>query len=159
MRTTAILFSVLVSTSLVAGCGSSGDSGGSGASSSYCKDLKAAKADFGSLSSSTPDFEKFGEAVAALHKLADEAPSEINDDWKTLDGALTALEKALDDAGMSFKDLGALTAGQLPEGVSQEDVQALAPKLQSAFGDDVTKASKNIEKHAKSKCGVDLTED
>jgi predicted small secreted protein len=157
MRTTAIMSAVVLSAGLVAGCGGGGDGSSSG-SSDYCKDLKAAKADFGSLDSSSPDFDKFDDALNRFHELADEAPSDVDADWKKLDGALTTLEKALDDAGLTVEDLGKISSGQLPEGVSQEDLTELAPKLQNAFGPDVEKASDAITKHAKSKCGVDLDE-
>jgi hypothetical protein len=163
MRTTVIVSSVLLTASLVAGCGSSsgGDKGSSGGG--YCKDLKAAKADFSSFNSSTPDFNKLDSALKTLHKLADEAPSAVDDDWKTLDDALNSMEKALSEAGLKMTDLSKITAGQLPDGMSAAELQAAVPKLQSAFSgmdtDKVTKATDAIEKHAKSSCGVNLSED
>jgi hypothetical protein len=113
MRTTAIMSAVVLSAGLVAGCGGGGDGSSSG-SSDYCKDLKAAKADFGSLDSSSPDFDKFDDALNRFHELADEAPSDVDADWKKLDGALTTLEKALDDAGLTVEDLGKISSCQLP---------------------------------------------
>jgi hypothetical protein len=157
MRTTAILTTAVLSVGLLAGCGGGDDKDASGSGSSeYCKDLKAAKADFDSLDSSSPDFSRFDEAVKTFHQLADEAPSEVEAEWKTLDGALTSLETALADAGLTLEDLGKVSSGQLPPGVTQEDLAALAPKLQSTFNADVEKASDQIAKHAKSECGVDL---
>jgi hypothetical protein len=160
MRTTVILSSVVLAASLVAGCGSSGD-GGSSSSGSYCKDLKKAKDTFDTLDGSSPDLNKFDDAIATLHKLADEAPSKIDKDWKALDGALTTMEKALADAGLKASDLGKITAGQLPDGMTAEELQASVPKLQAAFsGMDTQKvkdATSAIEKHAKSTCKVDLT--
>ena len=158
MRTTAIITSVLLSASLVAGCGG----GDSSSSSGYCKDLKAAKADFETFDASSPDFSKFDDAIQTFHELADGAPSAVADDWKTLDAALTAMEKALDDAGLKMEDLGAITSGNLPEGMTAEQLQELGPKLQAAFSslqtDDVEKAGKAIEKHAKSACDIDLSD-
>ena len=159
MRTTAILSTVVLSAGLLAGCGGGEDKDASGSSSSeYCKDLRTAKADFGSLDSTSPDFSRFDEALKTFHTLADEAPPEVEAEWNTLDGALTSLEQALADAGLTMEDLGKISSGQLPPGVTQEDLAALAPKLQSTFDEDVEKASDAIVKHAKSECGVDLEE-
>ncbi|HET6167058.1 MAG TPA: hypothetical protein VFE07_09535 [Marmoricola sp.] len=161
MRTTVILSSLVLATSLVAGCGSSGGDNNS-AGGGYCKDLKSAKDTFDSFNSSSPNFDKLDEAFKTLHKLADEAPSTVDDDWKTLDGALTTMEKALSDAGLKATDLGKITAGQLPEGMTAEQLQAAVPKLQSAFSsfdsDKVKTATDAIEKHAKSVCKVSLAD-
>ncbi|MBW8749971.1 MAG: hypothetical protein JF565_00915 [Propionibacteriales bacterium] len=166
MRVTVILSTVVLGAGLLAGCGSSGDKAGSGdkggsSASGYCKDLKAAQSDFTTLNSDTPDFTKLDDAIKTFHKLADEAPSAVDDDWKTLDNAFSTLTKALDDAGISMDDLAKITSGQMPEGMTQDDLAALGPKLQSTFGsldqDAVKKAGQNVEKHAKSVCKVDLT--
>lgn len=177
MRTTAIIATVLLSASLVAGCGSSdkspeksaakssdkatsGTTAGSGGGD-YCDELKAAKADFDTFNSSSPDFTKFDDAIAAFHELAGDAPPAVAADWKTLDAALTGMEKALADAGLKIEDLGTILAGKLPPGMTTAQVQAIGPKLQAAFSGletpDVQKAGDAIEKHAKSECGVELS--
>ena len=166
MRVTVILFTMVLATGLVAGCGSGGDKGNAAAKagssgSGYCADLKAAKSDFSTLNADTPDFSKLNEAIKTFHQLADEAPSAVADDWKSLDNAFSTLQKALADAGISMDDLAAITRGEMPKGMTQADLAALGPKLQSSFGDldqdAVTKAGDNVEKHAKSVCHVDLT--
>lgn len=163
MRTTVILSSVVLAASLVAGCGGSGDDGkGSSSSGSYCNDLKKAKDTFDTVGGSTPDLNNFDDAIATLHKLADEAPSAVDEDWKALDDALTAMEKALSDAGLKASDLGKITAGQLPDGMTAEELQAAVPKLQTAFSgmdtEKVKNATDDIEKHAKSACNVSLSD-
>ena len=159
-RTSAVLTTLVLSAGLLAGCGS-GSGGDESSTDTYCKELKAAKADFASFGSSTPDLDKFDDIIATFHELADEAPSDISSDWKTLDSALTGLQSDLKDAGLSLKDLGPIMQGQLPEGMTQAELASLAPKLQSAFAKledpKFKKASDNIEKHAKSECGVDLS--
>ena len=159
MRTTVILSSVVLAASLVAGCGGGDDKGASGG---YCKELKSAKATFDTVGGSSPDLTKFDDAIATLHKLADDAPSAVEDDWKTLDDALQAMEKALADAGLKATDLGKITSGQLPDGMTAEELQAAVPKLQEAFSgmdtEKVKNATDKIEKHAKSECDVDLSD-
>jgi hypothetical protein len=156
-RTLAALSTLVLSASLLAGCGG----GSSSSSDSYCKELKAAKADFSSLGSGSADFSKFDQVIATFHKLSGDAPSEVKSEWKTLDGALTTLQKDLKDAGLQLKDLGAISQGQMPPGMTQSDLASLAPKLQAAFAklDDpkFKKASDKIEKHAKSECHVTLS--
>jgi hypothetical protein len=70
------------------------------------------------------------------------------------------MEKALADAGLKIEDLGAITAGKLPPGMTAQQLQTIGPKLQTAFSGldtpEVQKAGDAIEKHAKSECGVDL---
>lgn len=178
MRTTAIITTVLLSASLVAGCGSSGDKAGDKASSGhkatdgkssastssgdYCAQLKSAKSDFDAFKSDSPDFTKFDEAIARFHTLADSAPPEVAGDWKTVDDALAAMEKALASAGLSMKDIAAISSGKMPAGMTPAQLQAIGPKLQKAMSgldtDAAQKAGDAIEKHAKSKCGVDLNE-
>lgn len=157
MRTTAVLSTIALSSVMLTGCGSSSGSSSSG----YCDELKAAKSQFSSLNSGTPNFDKFSEAIATFHKIADHAPKDVADDWKKLDGALTKLEADLKSAGLTLKDLGTITSGGVPEGMTQEELTAALPKLQSAFSSlsngDLETASKNIEKHAKSECKIDLT--
>jgi hypothetical protein len=152
-RVPAVLSALALGTSLLAGCGGN-------STETYCKELKAAKADFSSLGSGSPDFNKFDQVISTFHKLAKSAPDEVKPEWQTLDGGLTTLQKDLADAGLSLKDLGPISQGQLPPGMTQEQLQALAPKLQVAFGklenDKFQKASDKIEKHAKTTCKVDL---
>ena len=156
LRTAAVLCNLVLGSSVLAGCG-----GGSSATETYCKDLKAAKADFASLGTSAPDFDKFDQVIAAFHKLAKDAPPKVEKEWKTLDEGLTTLQKDLADAGLSLADLAPISRGELPKGMTQDQLSALAPKLQAAFAklesSTFQDASRKIEKHAKSACGVDLT--
>ncbi|HEY0904837.1 MAG TPA: hypothetical protein VGE14_13205 [Marmoricola sp.] len=168
--TTTLLATVVLSAGLLAGCGDDGgdggdakSSGGTDSGSSYCDKLKDAKESFDSFESDTPDFDQFEDAIETFHDLADSAPSEVEDEWKTLDGAFTSMEKSLQDAGLSFEDLGTITAGQLPEGMTAAELQALTPKLQEAFTDldneKFEEAGETIEKHAKSECDIVLDDD
>ena len=150
MRTLTVLAAVALAASTLSACGGS-------QSSAYCKDLKSDKAYFGNFSGGNPDISKLDEAFKRMHTLAGEAPDAVAKDWKTIDSALTTIDKALKEAGISFSDLAKLQKGQTPAGVDLTKLQALAPKLQSLGGTDFSKASKAIEKNAKSDCKVDLT--
>jgi phage-related minor tail protein len=150
MKTPLALASAALVVATLAGCGGGDD----GPDSSYCKDLKSASTQFDSLSSN--DVSKLDEAFKTFHKLADEAPSDVKDDWVTLDKGITSVEKALDKAGLKFSDFAALQQGKMPEGVDVAKLQGLATEFQKLDSAEFDKASKAIEKHAKDVCKVNL---
>lgn len=152
MKHKAVLVAVATLMSgMLTACGGGGDTG------AYCDSLKTAKADFGSLESG--DVANFEKAFDTLHELADEAPDDVKDDWETLDGALTDMEKALQDAGIKVSDLeGMVNNGEIPEGADMEKLATLSDDLGAITSGKVEEAGNNIEKHAKDECDVDLTE-
>jgi hypothetical protein len=132
---------------MLTGCGGSD-------TDAYCDSLKDAKADIESLDAG--DVAQFDEAFKTIHKLADEAPDEVKDDWEVLDGALSDMEKALNDAGLELSDLEGLSSGQLPEGVDQAKLAQLGEQMQAIASDEVTEAGENIDKHAEDECGIKI---
>jgi hypothetical protein len=157
MRTNVVIGSVALTltAAVLAGCGSSG--GGSGSASGYCAELKADKSYFAALSGDQADVSKLGDVFSRVHTLAADAPSNVSADWKTLDGAITTIETALKEAGLTPDDLAGLQSGKVPKGVDVSKLQALAPKLQALSSSDVSKAADAISADAKKSCGVDLT--
>jgi hypothetical protein len=139
---------------LLAACGSSG---GSSASGSYCDELKSDKAYFESLSGSSSGVGNLDQMFAKVHSLANDAPANVADDWKTLDDAITTIESALKEAGIKPSDLAKMQNGQVPPGVDISKLQALAPKLQALSSSDVSTAADNIAADAKKSCKIDLT--
>jgi hypothetical protein len=150
----ALAGAVLLGTTLVGCGGSDGGGGDGGKGSDYCKDVKSAAKTFDSVSSG--DLDQMDQAFTTFHTLADEAPSDIKDDWKTLDGAVTTLEKALKDAGVKMSDLADIQAGKVPEGVDVSKLQGLAGEMTKLSSEKYNDASKAISAHAKKTCKVDL---
>lgn len=146
---------VLVGTS-VAGCtgGDGGSGGDGGADGSYCKDIAAAKPTFESLSSG--DLSKLEEGFTTFHRLADEAPDGLKDQWKTLDDAATSVEDKIKEAGLTFDDLPDIQAGKIPEGVDVDKLTAFAADLQKLNNSAFADARADIGKQAKDVCGVEL---
>jgi hypothetical protein len=143
---------------LLVACGSSDSSSNASASSgSYCDELKADKTYFESLSGSNADLSNFDQVFAKVHTLAADAPDNVADDWKTLDGAITTIESGLQEAGIKPSDLAGIQKGQIPQGADLSKLQALLPKLQSLNSTDVSDAAKNISDDAKKSCGIDLS--
>ena len=147
-RLTSLLAASVLGASLLTGC-----SGGS--SDDYCESLKQTKKDFDSLE--TGDFDNFDELTDKFDDIADKAPDEVEDDWKVLADAVDEFVSALEDAGLEPDDLQKLsTTGELPEGVTMEDVTAAFEKAKALDSDEVADAGKAIQKHAKDECDVDL---
>jgi hypothetical protein len=157
MRMNAVIGSLTLAftATLLAACGSDGS--GSSSSGSYCDELKADKTYFESLSGSNADLNNFDQVFAKVHTLAADAPANVADDWKTLDGAITTIESALKEAGLKPSDLAGLQNGKVPQGADLSKLQSLLPKLQSLNSTDVSDAAKNISDDAQKSCGVDLT--
>ena len=138
--------------SLLTACGDdSGDKAGGG---DYCNDLKSAKKEVDALKGG--DLKDIEKTVDTMHKLADEAPSEVKDDWKTLVDGVDKLVAALKKAGLDDEDMATLQSGQIPDGVDMNALQQLMTEIQSLNTDEFQKAGDAINKHAKDQCGVDL---
>ena len=139
---------VVASSLLVALLSSCG--GGDGPDSDYCKDLEAAKPSLESLKSNGAA--ELQDVFDVTHKLADEAPGDVEDAWETYDKAISNIEKALKDAGVGPKELVALQRGEVPEGVDQKKLRGLPATFQKLDSPEVAKASSKIAKHAKDVC-------
>lgn len=124
----------------------------------YCAALEGAKTNLSAIDFTKIDEQTYQKLVTELAKVTAAAPSDVKDDWEALTGALDDLHRLLGTAGISFDDLQQLSAGQLPPGVDAEQLQKIAPKLQSISTDGrIQQASKAIEASAKSECGVNLS--
>lgn len=143
---TALVGAAFMATTLV-GCGGGG---------AYCDSLTQADKVFGKIGKG--DVKGMDQAFDRLQELADEAPSEVADDWKIVDKAIGQVRTALDDAGVSFEELANIKPGELPEGLTQDKLAALAADMQAMGTAEFSEATANIEAHAKEKCDIDLTE-
>src|SRR3954469_24074380 len=106
-------------------CGSDDKPAASGGD--YCQELKTDKVYFESLNGSNPDMSKLDTVFEKMHSLAAAAPSDVSADWKTVDDALTSIESALQEAGLSIDDLATLQQGKVPDGVDASKLAALGP--------------------------------
>lgn len=153
MKRSLALASALIIAGVVTGCGGDNSSEAS-PTESYCDSLKEAKTEFKSLSEG--DFAKMDDAFKRAEEIGQDAPAEVKPDWEVLTGTISELRTALDDAGLSFKDLGSLQSGQLPEGVDQQKLMELGKKMEDFDPAKLQDASKAISKHAKDECGIEL---
>jgi hypothetical protein len=132
-------------------------SGGSDPGSTYCTDLRTAKAELKSLDVTSLTASGFTKLTQEFGTLASDAPDAVKADWATLTTALTKIQQILSNAGLSFSDLQGLSSGHLPKGVTQQQLVKLGKQFQ-AFSQNsgFAKASAEITAHAKAECGVNL---
>ena len=140
---------------LLAACGDDDGGGNAGGSGDYCKDLKTAKKNIDSIQDG--DLTSFSKTVDAIHDLRDEAPDEIEEDWKILSDAFDKIVDAFEKAGLDDEDIAAIQSGQIPDGVDQAALtEAYAEIGKLADDKRLTQATEAIQKHAKDECGIDL---
>lgn len=149
-KTLGLTSAVLMAVSLTA-CSDSSDE--------YCDTLKESQTQFSDLNFSSLSDDEFTDLRDQVGTLADQAPSEVSDDWEALGGKLDEFKTLLDDAGIGLGDIEALQQGTLPDGADPAKLEALAPKMQ-AFADDPTldEAQQAIKDNAKSECEITLGE-
>jgi hypothetical protein len=145
-RRRLVALAVVPALSLIAACDS-----GYAETSAYCGAVEDAKPAFVALQSGDP--ETFDQAFATFHELAQDSPSELDADWKVLDGAIADVEVALEAAGLDF---AALSAGELPEDIDPQELRALMDGLEALASADITAAANSIEEHAFEACDVEL---
>jgi hypothetical protein len=135
--------------------GSSG--GGSDPASAYCTALKGAKDKFKTLDLTGLDDDQFKQVTDEFDALGAAAPAEVKADWATVSSALKHIYQILADAGLSFNDLQKLGSGQLPKGVSAQEMAKLGKQLtKSMQGSGFQAAAARITAQAKAECGVSL---
>jgi hypothetical protein len=134
---------------ILGGCGD-----GESATESYCAAVEDAKAEFDSIEAG--DFAKIDNALDRMQTLGEQAPEEVKDEWETFNSTIDELRTGLDEAGVSLEDLGALSEGEMPEGVDQQKLMELATRMRNLSSGEMREAADGIEQHAKEECDVDL---
>lgn len=85
--------------------------------------------------------------------LAAEAPRDIDDEWTVFIAALEDLDEALDDAGV---DAATYDAEKPPEGVTEEQQEAIARAASELVTVEVSNAFNGVQQHAKDICKTPL---
>lgn len=153
-RTFPALAAAALGLSLLAACGGDGDADSKAGSGDYCKQIEATKKEIDSLGEG--DIASFQSAAESLHKVADAAPSDLKDEWKTMTDAVDKIAKVFDGAGLDDKALEELQSGKLPEGVDMSKLQDIMTTMEDFDTDALEPAVKAIQNHAKDECGVEL---
>lgn len=149
-RVGPLAVAVVLAAGVLAGC--SGGEAEQGAD--YCSTLADAKEEFSALDQGDVQaFQRFQEVADDLEQ---QAPQEVAGDWKVVNTSLDELEQKLSSAGITFDDLEGIANGQLPEGVTREDLTQLSEDLQGFGTEELQNANRSIQQHAKAECDIDL---
>ena len=118
----------------------------------YCDAVEEHQQELGEvLGDGSPD--ALFKALPIFRDLADQAPDDLRDEWKTLIDAVAGLQEALEDAGV---DPATYDRDDPPEGLDQADqdaIDAAASQLSSA---ETTAAFSGVDQQAKDVCGTPL---
>jgi hypothetical protein len=92
-------------------------------------------------------------ALPVFRDLKDAAPSDIRDDWQVVVNGLTALESALDDAGV---DPATYDRENLPEGVSEAERDRIDAAAEDLRTEESEAAFAAVEQQARDVCKTPL---
>lgn len=133
-------------------CGGDDNSNSSG---SYCDDISNVKDSIQGLQGDDLTQAKFDQLTADLKGIANEAPADVQDDWQTMEDAITTLNTALDKAGVSLDDLKNLGSSGAPT-LDPAKLQELAAAAQSLSSSELESAQKAIQTQVKDDCNIDI---
>jgi hypothetical protein len=93
------------------------------------------------------------EALPIFRDLADEAPEDLRDEWRTVIDAVEGLQEALDDAGV---DPATYDREHPPAGLSQDDRDAIDAAARQLTSEATVTAFSGVDQQAKDVCGTPL---
>lgn len=144
LRHVAAAAGVLLLLPLTASCGQD-------STDDYCDAVKSHQKELTDLFSQQGDGAAL-KALPVLRDLRDASPDDIRADWNQLVGALSDLQKALDDAGIEPDDY---VAGKPPAGLTAAQ-KAQITAAASAVGDSA-EASADVLQQVRDVCHTQLT--
>ena len=147
-RTPAVVVAVALAASVLlgaAGCGTSADD----RRADYC-DAVEQQSEHVRKTVAEGGPGAFLDVLPALQDLADQAPSDLEDEWRTLLDALEGLRDALDETGLEPGDLQ--DGGGLPAGLSAEGRRTVRGAASVLASPEVVAATQGIEQQARDVC-------
>ena len=118
----------------------------------YCDAIEDHQQELGEiLGDGSPD--ALLKALPIFRDLADEAPEDLRDEWKTVINAVAGLQEALEDAGV---DAATYDRDDPPEGLSQADQEAIDAAAGQLGSEETVTALSAVDQQAKDVCGTPL---
>jgi hypothetical protein len=118
----------------------------------YCDAVKDHQQELGEvLGDGAPD--ALLKALPIFTDLADDAPEDIRDEWKTVIDAVEGLQQALKDAGV---DPATYDRDHPPEGLSQAEKDAIDAAAGELASEQTVTAFAGVDQQAKDVCGTPL---
>jgi hypothetical protein len=94
------------------------------------------------------------DALPVYRELQDQAPSDITDEWQQVVRSVEKLQQALDDAGV---DPATYDPKKPPQGVSDDDVAAIADAADQVGSLETQRALQGLEQQALDVCQTPLS--
>ena len=120
---------------------------------SYCDAVTDHREDVGAALSAGPTTGLL-RALPSFEALADESPEDIEADWRLVVERVSALKKALDDAGV---DAATYSFDQPPTGLPAEDKEAIDTAAAQLGAADTATALAHVEQQARDVCKTPLS--
>jgi hypothetical protein len=135
----------VVLTSLVAGCASEQEQ--------YCEAVEDHQRELTDITAEGGPTALL-DALDVYRDLREEAPRDLEDEWQQVVESLESLEVALDDAGV---DAASYDPENPPEGVTEEQQQAIAAAADQVGSLETQEALQGVEQQARDVCKTPLT--
>jgi hypothetical protein len=139
-----------VALAVVVAC--TGSSCGASQEDRYCQALRADQELFAAMQDDTSGLALLKHRDA-LHRLADQAPDDLTDEWQTLLGAVDAFAQTLTEVGVKPEDF---VDGQAPAGLDPTKRTRIANAASELSSQDVVEAANGIEQQARDVCKLQL---
>ena len=118
----------------------------------YCDAVEDHQQELGEiLGGGSPD--ALLKALPIFRDLAEDAPEDLRDEWKTVIDAVAGLQEALEDAGV---DPATYDRDHPPEGLSQADQDAIDAAARQLTSEETVTALSGVDQQAKDVCGTPL---
>lgn len=141
------LTAALLAVTLLAGCGGDGDE-------DYCAAVKEHQAELTEIAASGGSGALF-DALPAYRDLQAGAPSDLSDEWTQVIGRLTALQEALEDAGV---DPSAYDPKKPPTDLTDDQRAAIEGAARDLGEPATVRAMTGIEQQALDVCKTPLSQ-
>lgn len=118
----------------------------------YCDAVEDHQQELGeTLGEGSPD--ALLKALPVFRDLAEKAPDDIRDEWRTVIDALEGLEEALQEAGV---DPSTYDRDQPPDGLSEDEKDAIDAAARELTSEQTVAAFNGVDQQAKDVCGTPL---
>ncbi len=118
----------------------------------YCDAVEDQQQELGEvLGDGSPD--SLFKALPIFRDLADQAPEDLRDEWKTVIDAVAGLQEVLQDAGV---DPATYDRDHPPEGLSQGDQEAIDAAARQLNSEETVTALSGVDQQARDVCGTPL---
>ncbi len=144
-RVIAATVSTAISVAVLSACGGGSDT------DAYCDAIKSTQKDLASVDTTAPTNDAFSDALSAMQDIADKAPSSSQDEWQSIADKLAAVQKALEDAGLSVEDMTDTSKLGSADPSDMEAVQKAVTEL-----GEVQEIQSTLQTQVKEDCNVTL---